>query len=223
MQFTLSIGLDRLKDLPLDMRQEIQRALDLPMQAVQYTPQQLQQAYLQQTVSSILGVPVQETVQPSVQVVQPQIVHAPQVQPPVVQPTPEPVVTKQPVLRGNTKVFLPDRGHPTQQNAAIDVMTSQPQQVSAPQAAPAVPQFQNAPVNVSPVTTTGPVQMNLQPQADLASARQAAIRLYNDSSRGGNDTLNACLQAVGMRGMNELNDTNASALYGAILAKTGRV
>jgi hypothetical protein len=28
---------------------------------------------------------------------------------------------------------------------------------------------------------------------------------------------------AGMRGMAELNDTNASALYGAILAKTGRV
>lgn len=223
MQITLTIGLDRLKDLPLDMRQEIQRALGLPVPVGQYTPQQLQQAYLQQTVSSILGVPVQETVQPSVQVVQPQIVHAPQVQQSVVQPAPEPVVTKQPVLQGNTKVFLPDRGHPTQQNAAIDVMTGQPQQIAAPQGAPAVPQFQNAPVNVSPVTTTGPVQMNLQPQADLASARQAAIRLYNDSTRGGNDTLNACLQAAGMRGMNELNDTNAGALYGAILAKTGRV
>jgi len=213
MQITLSIGLDRLKDLPLDMRQEIQRALDLPMQAVAastilpnqlvgYSPQQLQQT-------------VQEILQP---VAQPQIVHTPQVQ-----PAPEPVVTKQPVLQGNTKVFLPDRGHPTQQNAAIDVMTGQPQQIAAPQAAPAVPQFQNTPVNVSPVATTGPVAMNLQPQADLASARQAAIRLYNDSSRGGNDTLNACLQAAGMRGMNELNDTNAGALYGAILAKTGRV
>lgn len=208
MQITLSIGLDRLKDLPLDMRQEIQRALDLPMQAVAastilpnqlvgYSPQQLQQAYVQQTVQEILQ--------------------------PAVQPAPEPVVTKQPVLQGNTKVFLPDRGHPTQQNAAIDVMTGQPQQIAAPQAAPAVPQFQNTPVNVSPVMTTGPVAMNLQPQADLASARQAAIRLYNDSSRGGNDTLNACLQAAGMRGMNELNDTNAGALYGAILAKTGRV
>jgi hypothetical protein len=120
-------------------------------------------------------------------------------------------------------VFLPDRGHPTQQNAAIDVMTGQPQQIAAPQAAPVVPQFQNAPVNVSPVATTGPVQMNLQPQADLASARKAAIQLYNDPSRGGNDTLNACLQMVGMRGMAELNEVNASALYGAILAKTGRV
>jgi hypothetical protein len=127
------------------------------------------------------------------------------------------------VLQGNTKVFLPDRGHPTQQNAAIDVMTGQPQQIAAPQAAPVVPQFQNAPVNVSPVATTGPIQMNLQPQADLASARKAAIQLYNDPSRGGNDTLNACLQMAGMRGMAELNEVNASALYGAILAKTGRV
>lgn len=214
MQFTLSIGLDRLKDLPLDMRQEIQRALGLPMQAV--------------AASTILpNQPVYVAPQSNPFAdstwAQPQIVHAPQVQQPVVQPAPEPVVTKQPVLQGNTKVFLPDRGHPTQQNAAIDVMTGQPQQVSAPQAAPTVPQFQNAPVNVSPVTTTGPVAMNLQPQADLASARQAAIRLYNDATRGGNDTLNACLQAAGMRGMNELNDTNASALYGAILAKTGRV
>lgn len=210
MQITLSIGLDRLKDLPLDMRQEIQRALDLPMQAV--------------AASTILpNQPAYVATQAYNQVVTPQIVHAPQAQQPAVQPAPEPVVTKQPVLQGNTKVFLPDRGHPTQQNAAIDVMTGQPQQIAAPQAAPAVPQFQNTPVNVSPVATTGPVAMNLQPQADLASARQAAIRLYNDSSRGGNDTLNACLQAVGMRGMNELNDTNASALYGAILAKTGRV
>lgn len=209
MQITLSIGLDRLKDLPLDMRQAIQQALDLPMQAVAVTP-------------VLQNQPVYVTTETYNQVVTPQIVHAPQVQQPVVQPEPQ-VVTKQPVLQGNTKVFLPDRGHPTQQNAAIDVMTGQPQQIAAPQAAPAVPQFQNAPVNVSPVATTGPVQMNLQPQADLASARKAAIQLYNDPSRGGNDTLNACLQMAGMRGMAELNDSNASALYGAILAKTGRV
>lgn len=210
MQITLSIGLDRLKDLPLDMRQEIQRALDLPTQAV--------------AASTVLpNQPVHVATHAYNQVITPEIVHAPQVLQPVVQPAPEPVVTKQPIIQGNSRVFLPDRGHPTQQNAAIDVMTGQPQQVAAPQAAPAMPQFQNAPVQVSPVTTTGPVQMNLQPQADLASARQAAIRLYNDTTRGGNDTLNACLQAAGMRGMNELNDTNASALYGAILAKTGRV
>lgn len=213
MHITLSIGLDRLKDLPLDMRQEIQQALGLtPVQPVQYTPQQIQQAYLQQTVSHLLGVPQQEVQQATVQVVQP----APQ-------PTPEPVPLKQPIIQGNSRVFLPDRGHPTQQNAAIDVMTGQPQQVAAPQGAPVVPQFQNAPVNVTPVATTGPVQMNLQPQADLASARKAAIQLYNDASRGGNDTLNTCLQMAGMRGMAELNETNAGALYGAILAKTGRV
>ena len=200
MQITLSIGLDRLKDLPLDMRQAIQQALGFPMQAVT-------------TSTATVNQPVY-LVPP---VVQPQVTP---VQQPVVQP--EPVVTKQPVLQGNTKVFLPDRGHPTQQNAAIDVMTGQPQQIAAPQAAPVVPQFQNTPVNVSPVATTGPVQMNLQPQADLASARKAAIQLYNDPSRGGNDTLNACLQMAGMRGMAELNDSNASALYGAILAKTGR-
>jgi hypothetical protein len=203
--------MDRLKDLPLDMRQAIQQALGLPMQAVATTTVLPSQPVYLAT----------ETY--TAPIVQPQIVHAPQVQQPVVQPAPEPVVTKQPVLQGNTKVFLPDRGHPTQQNAAIDVMTGQPQQIAAPQSAPVVPQFQNAPVNVSPVATTGPVQMNLQPQADLASARKAAIQLYNDPSRGGNDTLNACLQMAGIHSMAELNGSNASALYGAILAKTGRV
>jgi hypothetical protein len=214
MQITLSIGLDRLKDLPLDMRQAIQQALGLPMQAV--------------AANTVIGQPSWVgPVHPSgivpMSIPTGTYMEAPQVQQPVVQPAPEPVVTKQPVLQGNTKVFLPDRGHPTQQNAAIDVMTGQPQQIAAPQSAPVVPQFQNTPVNVSPVATTGPVQMNLQPQADLVSARKAAIQLYNDPSRGGNDTLNACLQMAGMRGMAELNDSNASALYGAILAKTGRV
>lgn len=211
MQITLSIGLDRLKDLPLDIRQEIQQALGLPMQAV--------------AAGTILpNQPVYVAPQSNPYAdstwAQPQTV--PVVQP-VVQPTPEPVPLKQPIIQGNSRVFLPDRGHPTQQNAAIDVMTGQPQQVAAPQGAPVVPQFQNAPVNVTPVATTGPVQMNLQPQADLASARKAAIQLYNDASRGGNDTLNTCLQMAGMRGMAELNETNAGALYSAILAKTGRV
>lgn len=211
MQITLSIGLDRLKDLPLDIRQEIQQALGLPMQAV--------------AAGTILpNQPVYVAPQSNPYAdstwAQPQAV--PVVQP-APQPTPEPVPLKQPIIQGNSRVFLPDRGHPTQQNAAIDVMTGQPQQVAAPQGAPVVPQFQNAPVNVTPVATTGPVQMNLQPQADLASARKAAIQLYNDASRGGNDTLNTCLQMAGMRGMAELNETNAGALYGAILAKTGRV
>jgi hypothetical protein len=213
MQITLSIGLDRLKDLPLDMRQAIQQALGLPMQAVATTTVLPSQPVY--VVPQAPGKQVTYTPQPDEIVVPGHTIHDGQVV--------QQVVTKQPVLQGNTKVFLPDRGHPTQQNAAIDVMTGQPQQIAAPQAAPVVPQFQNAPVNVSPVATTGPVQMNLQPQADLASARKAAIQLYNDPSRGGNDTLNACLQMAGMRGMAELNDSNASALYGAILAKTGRV
>ena len=136
MQITLSIGLDRLKDLPVDMRQEIQRALGLPVQAE-----------ATQTI-----VPYQPVYQP----------------PAPVQPQPAvpvaPVPTKQPIIQGNTKVFMPDRGHPTQQNAAIDVMTGQPQQPMSAPAAPMMPQFQNAPINVAPVTTVGPVQMNLQRQ-----------------------------------------------------------
>ena len=205
MQFTLSIGLDRLKDLPLDMRQEIQRALALPMQAVATSTMTVNQPVYVVPPAEQQPVPSQpQTAQPVVAYV-------------------EPVVTKQPIIQGNSRVFLPDRGHPTQQNAAIDVMTGQPQQIAAPQSAPTVPMVSNTPVNVSPVATTGPVAMNLQPQADLAAARQAAIRLYNDPSRGGNDTLNVCLQTAGLRGMAELNQTNAAALYGAILQRTGSV
>lgn len=202
MQFTLSIGLDRLKDLPLDIRQQIQQALGL------------------QVATSTLVATSTVSANPPV-IVAPQVVPAPLVKQIVVQP--EPVVTKQPVIQGNSRVFLPDRGHPTQQNAAIDVMTGQPQQISAPQSAPMMPQYQNSPINVSPVATIGPVAMNLQPQADLQAAKTAAIKLYNDPSRGGGETLTACMQAAGLRGMAELNDSNAGALYGAILTRTGRV
>lgn len=202
MQITLSIGLDRLKDLPLDMRQEIQRALGLPMQAV-----------------------ATSTVLPNQPVfVMPQ---APTQQPPVYTPPAtlvEQVPTKQPIIQGNTKVFMPDRGHPTQQNAAIDVMTGQPQQPMSAPAAPMMPQFQNAPVNVAPVTTVGPVQMNLQPLANpVGEARAAAIRLHNDSTRGGKEALNACLIASGIPSFNDLNENNATQLYNVILQKTGRV
>jgi hypothetical protein len=208
MQITLSIGLDRLKDLPLDMRQEIQQALDLPMQAVA-------------TQSMLPNQPVYVATPPLAN----QMVHnAPAyVQPqPVAPAAPEP--TKQPIIQGNTKVFLPDRGHPTQQNAAIDVMTGQPQQPMSAPAAPAIPQFQNAPVNVTPVTTVGPVQMNLQPMANaVGEARAAAIRLHNDSTRGGKEALNACLMASGIPSFNDLNEGNATVLYNVILQKTGRV
>lgn len=211
MQITLSFGLDRLKDLPVDMRQEIQRALNLPVQAVA-----TETVVPHQNGAPPWVAPIHPVYQP-----QPQIVHAPQVQQPVVQP--EQVPTKQPVIQGNTKVFLPDRNHPSQQNAAIDVMTGQPTQVMTPPSAPVMPQIQNAPVNVTPVATTGPVQMNLQPQADVGAARAAAVRLYNDPSRGGNQALQACLAAAGMTTMAELSDATAGALYHAIQTKTGRV
>jgi hypothetical protein len=206
MQITLSIGLDRLKDLPLDMRQEIQRALDLPMQVVSVSNQ----------TTGYAG-----PVHPSgiVPMVAPSPVYQSQ---PVAPAAPEP--TKQPIIQGNTKVFLPDRGHPTQQNAAIDVMTGQPQQPLSAPAAPMMPQFQNAPVNVTPVTTVGPVQMNLQPMANaVGEARAAAIRLHNDSTRGGKEALNACLMASGIPSFNDLNEGNATVLYNVILQKTGRV
>jgi hypothetical protein len=193
MQITLSIGLDRLKDLPVDMRQEIQRALGLPGY----------EAVAAQTI-----VPYQPPAP-----VQPQPVA------PVV-----PVPTKQPIIQGNTKVFMPDRGHPTQQNAAIDVMTGQPQQPMSAPAAPMMPQFQNAPVNVAPVTTVGPVQMNLQPLANaVTEAKHAAIRLHNDATRGGKSALDACMQASGVPSYNDINDSNATVLYNIILQKTGRV
>jgi hypothetical protein len=193
MQITLSIGLDRLKDLPVDMRQEIQRALGLPGY----------EAVAAQTI-----VPYQPLAP-----VQPQPVA------PVV-----PVPTKQPIIQGNTKVFMPDRGHPTQQNAAIDVMTGQPQQPMSAPAAPMMPQFQNAPVNVAPVTTVGPVQMNLQPLANaVTEAKHAAIRLHNDATRGGKSALDACMQASGVPSYNDINDSNATVLYNVILQKTGRV
>jgi len=196
MMITLSIGLDELSSLPLELREKIGVALNLPITQVPVQPMQYQQPVYQTQMTAPAA--------PQVQVI------------------PDPVPTKSPVIEGNTRLFLPDRGHPTQQNAAVDVMTGQPQAVAPPQT-PMIPQMSNAPVNVSPVATVGPAQPAPAVAPNAQAVRAMAVRLYNNPAMGGADTLNRAVQMSGIGGMANLSEANAGALYQAIVAVAGSV
>lgn len=202
MQLTLSLGLEDLAALPVEMRQKIQQALQLPAAA------------------SITYVQVPEPVPPQSFTVVPPVVLTP---PPVVQMPvwAQPVPVKEPQIIGNTKVYLADRGHITQQSSAVDVLTGQPVQI-APPSGPVIPQIQNAPVNVTPVTTTGPVVMQPVPGVDVSFVRAAALRLYGSPELGGKNTLDACMARIGMNGMASLSEQNAGPLYQQILNVGGK-
>lgn len=191
MQLSLSIGLDELHQLPPELREKIRQALGDAPPAPK------------------AAVPPIITAAPAQVVTTTTVAVAP------------PVVTKAPVIQGNTKVFKPDMGHPTQTNSAVDVMTGRPVAVSAP-SEPAIPQFSNTPVNVAPVTTAGPVQMNLNQQPNADFVRQAAVRLWNNKELGGKSALDAAVARAGMPNMLALTEQNAPALYSAILAIGGK-
>lgn len=188
MQITISLGLEELGSLPLETRQKIQSALNLPVS----TPVPV---VVQQPPATV--VPTQPTWEPPVQPAQP-------------------VQTKQPQIVGSTQVFRPDMGHPTQTNSAVDVTTGRPVPIAPPSNVPNIPQFSNTPVSVTPVVTQGPVVQQIVPDANKAVAQAAAIRAYNRPDGQGQAIVNAALAKSGVGSMPNLSDANAGTFYQAL-------
>lgn len=198
MKIVLSIDEEELGTLPIELRHRIYHALML---------------------NTVVPVPppAQAVVATTYTTGQPVVVIQP-TPPEVVQPT---LPTKQPQIIGNTKVFMADRNHPTQQNSAVDVMTGQAVQVDAP-SAPYMPPVQNAPVSVAPVVTQGAPQPQMVPGVDANFVRSAAIRLNCATELGGRQALDACLARAGIPNMLSVNEQNAGALYQQILSVGGK-
>lgn len=178
MQVTITLGLEELKLLPEELRQKVQSSLGLPVT----TPQQIQQAYVQQAVNEILQ--------------QPQVTQVPAFAPPASLPSqvlpsftppqsmPAPP-TKQPVVQNGIPTFMPTKGGLDQQSVAVDVLSNQPITPATPPSAPVMPQFNQAPLTVAPVTT-GVAAMAPMPGVtiDPSKVRAAAIRAHNNMPNG---------------------------------------
>jgi hypothetical protein len=206
MKIQLTLELHELNKLPPDLLSQIYAGMNgtllqppPPVQPVQQ-PQPVQ--------------PVQQVPPQPVQPVQ-------QVPPPPVQPVqqPQPVQQKIPQIVGNVKVFSADRGHPTQMDSGVDVMTGQAIPIQAP-TTPFIPPVVNAPATVVPVSTAGPLQMQMTPTVDYV--RAAAIRLYGDKTIGGKPVLDACLAEAGLPTLAAISEQTAPALYQAVLARGGK-
>ncbi len=196
MQITISLGLEELGSLPLEMRQKIQSALNLPVSTPVPTAAQEPQIASTSTVANPYALQYNAPAQPA-------------------QPVP-PVQTKQPQIVGNTQVFRPDMGHPTQTNSAVDVTTGRPVPIAPPSNVPNIPQFSNTPVNVTPVVTQGPIVQQIVPDANKQVALAAAIRTKNRPDNQGDAILNAALVRSGVGTMSNLDDRNAGAFYQAL-------
>ena len=195
MQVSVSFGLEDLAHLPLDLRQRIYQSLMLPVVATT------------------------TTVQPPSVVVQYMPPPQQMSQTPLQQAPP---AAKSPLIQGNTKVWMPDMGHQTQVNSAVDVITGRPVGIASIPDAPVVPQYSNAPVNVVAVPMNGQPVVGPHPNCDTETARGAAIRLYRNEALGGVNALNAAVERAGIGSMSNLNAANASALYAAILSVGGQ-
>lgn len=207
MQISITVGLDELRSLPVEWQQKILASLSVPTSpALQAEP-----------VPNVLSLP---------QMAQQTFNSAPPFSPqsPISMPTFAPPTqmvqqpTKQPIIQNGVPTFLPDKGFVTQQSVALDVMSGQPIQppVQTSQA-PAMPQFQAAPVNVSPVGVTGTVMAPMQSPpgaADPATVRSAAIHAFNKIS-GGREIVAAAEAASGVKVM-ALAPDNAHLLAQAL-------
>lgn len=157
---------------------------------------------------------------PSVQVQQPapQMFQQPVMQPQMFQAPPVMVPTKQPIIEGNKQTFLADRGHFSQQNIAVDVMTGQPIQIGATPTAPVIPQFNNAPVNVAPVGAPQPQQVAPpMPQVDATSAKALMTRTYNRTDIDGKAILQAVLTETGVGTFANVNSDNAGRVVQGLM------
>jgi len=210
MQITISLGLEELGSLPLETRQKIQSALNLPVS----TPTQVVQQPPVTVVPGPYSVP-QQLPTGSFTTTAADGTVTTQAVPVTAQPAP-PVQTKQPQIVGNTQLFRPDMGHPTQMNSAVDVTTGRPVPIAPPSDVPNIPQFSNTPVNVTPVVTQGPIVQQIVPDANKAVAQAAAIRAYNRPDGQGQAIVNAALAKSGVGSMPNLSDANAGTFYQAL-------
>lgn len=220
MQVTITLGLEELKLLPEELRQKIQSSLGLPV----VTPQQIQQAYVQQAVNEILQQP-QVTQVPAfappaslpTQVLPPFMPPAPQAMPsfaPPQQAMPEPPA-KQPVVQNGIPTFMPTKGGLDQQSVAIDVLSNQPITPATPPSAPVMPQFNQAPLTVAPVTTGVAAMAPMQGVTiDPAKVRAAAIRAHNNMPNG--KQIVAAAQSASGVSIAGLNTENAHLLANAL-------
>lgn len=218
MQVTISLGLEELKLLPEELRQKIQASLGLPV----VTPQQVTQAYVQQAVQEILQPAV--TVVPGHYPAQPFVPPAPQqampafampvqqLAPPQSMPAPP---TKQAVVQNGIPTFIASKGGLDQQSVAIDVMSNQPVSPATPPSAPAMPQFNQAPLTVAPVTT-GVSAMASMPSVtvDPGAVRAAAIRTHNNVPNG--KQIVAAAQSASGVSIAGLDASNAHLLANAL-------
>ena len=187
MQVTISLGLEELKLLPEELRQKIQSSLGLPV----VTPQQVQQAYVQPTVQELYA---QQTVTPLPSQVMPAFMPPapqpmPSFAPPVQQMAPPQSLpappAKQPVVQNGVPTFMASKGGLDQQSVAVDVMSNQPVTPATPPSAPVMPQFNQAPLTVAPVTTGVAAMAPMAgPTVDAATVRAAAIRAHNSLTNG---------------------------------------
>lgn len=222
MQVTISLGLEELKLLPEELRQKIQSSLGLPV----VTPQQIQQAYVQQTVQEILQPVV--TAGPNPYSVQSQVMPAfvppapqpmPSFAPPVQQMAPPQSMpappAKQPVVQNGVPTFMASKGGLDQQSVAVDVMSNQPVTPATPPSAPVMPQFNQAPLTVAPVTTGVAAMAPMTgPAVDAATVRAAAIRAHNSLTNG--KQIVAAAQAASGVSIAGLTNENASMLAAAL-------
>lgn len=231
MQVTISLGLEELKLLPEELRQKIQSSLGLP---VSTEPQYDIRDFMDRgicpphrfkTVGEWLantpllpmgpapaGYPAPAFVPPAPQ---PMPSFAPPVQqmaPPQSMPAPP---AKQPVVQNGVPTFMASKGGLDQQSVAVDVMSNQPVTPATPPSAPVMPQFNQAPLTVAPVTTGVAAMAPVTgPAVDAATVRAAAIRAHNSLTNG--KQIVAAAQAASGVSIAGLTNENASMLAAAL-------
>ena len=140
------------------------------------------------------------------------------------QPTPsyDPhVVTPPPPVQvGDVRTYPPAMGHHTQQNVAYDITMRAPVAIPAMASAPYVPQMQGVPVQVAPMMSQGPAHPT-PGMIDVNAVRALALQVFRDPTRGGQQALEAALQASGVVSLQNLNQGNAGMLHYALTNRMG--
>jgi hypothetical protein len=212
MRLSVAVDMDQLHLLPIEIRLDIQRALRIELAPVQH-PQPMQQTLYNQQPQQ--PAPVYQSVQEPSQAPPQKMLPTHVYQPPKSTGPP-------PRLDGNVMVYPAQMNSPMQMNSAMDIMTGQPINVPPVSQAPVIPQFNNAPVNVAPVATSGPPAVTHHPGLSTADVRSHFIRLFQDKARGGEGIAQAALAKSGLHQLAALNDGNVGALWQALGELGGR-
>jgi|694.fasta_scaffold00458_33 hypothetical protein len=205
MQVTISLGLEELKLLPEELRQKIQSSLGLPV----VTPQRTIPEVATSTSHAILPV---FAAPEAPQAVPAFALPVQQMVPPASMPAPP---AKQPVVQNGVPTFMPSKGGLDQQSVAVDVLSNQPVTPATPPSAPVMPQFNQAPLTVAPVTTGVAAMAPITgPAIDAGTVRAAAIRAHNSLTNG--KAIVAAAQAASGVSIAGLTNENASLLANAL-------